>query len=167
MELKSTLTPKSTMEQQSTEEVVQSMYPPRTLRPLTGEFVILRLDPRDPVPSWALTGRTEFTSITRTSDELSIICPVEMNPDPATGEPGWHCLRLEGPFGLDEPGILASVVAPLAEARLSVFAVASHDTDHLLVRDRAAAHERLVAAGHTVLPALAAPAGPDEPAIGS
>lgn len=39
---------------------------------------------------------------------------------------------------------------PLAEAGLSVFAIASYDTDHLLVRDLAIACVALFAAGHRV-----------------
>jgi hypothetical protein len=33
-------------------------------------------------------------------------------------------------------GVLASLVAPLAEAGIAVFAVSTFDTDYLLVKDR-------------------------------
>ncbi len=59
-------------------------------------------------------------------------------------------MRIDGDFGLDEPGIMVSVANPLAEAGLSVFAIASYDTDHLLVRDLATACAELFAAGHRV-----------------
>jgi hypothetical protein len=123
----------------------------RTLRRLPGEYAICRLDPHQPVPAWALGTATDFTSITRTGAELSIICPRAIVPDASIGDPGWYCLRVEGLFGLDEPGVLASVVSPLAAGGLSVFAVASHDTDHVLVRDPDVAVGLLGAAGHVVL----------------
>jgi hypothetical protein len=123
----------------------------RTLRLLPGGYAICRFDPGAPVPDWALATPTEFTSITRTAGELSVICPQAALPDPALGDGGWRCLRVEGPFDLDEPGVLAGVVAPLAAGRMSVFAVATHDTDYLLVRDSEAAERLLSAAGHRVL----------------
>ena len=48
---------------------------------------------------------------------------------------GWRRFRFEGPVPLDQTGILASVTGPLAAARVSVFAVATYDTDYVLVPD--------------------------------
>jgi hypothetical protein len=121
-----------------------------TLQRLPEEYAICRFDPREPVPAWVLGPPGDFTSVTRTRAELSVICAVDALPDPSLGDRGWHCLRIEGPFGLDEPGVVAAVVAPLAAGGLSVFAVASHDTDHLLVRDPDGAARLLSAVGHLV-----------------
>ena len=122
----------------------------RLLSLLTGTFAVCRLAPDAPVPAWAGTGPTGFTSITRTRDELSVICPAAYVPPEQPASGGWSCLRIEGPFGLDETGILAGVVAPLATAGISVFAVATHDTDHLLVTELDAALRALTGAGHTI-----------------
>lgn len=121
---------------------------PRTVRLLAGGYVIRRLPAQEPVPAWALGAPGGFCSITRTADELSVICSVDALPDSPGTEAGWRCMRIDGAFGLDEPGVLASVVAPLAEATLSVFAVATHDTDYLLVRDAQKAAAVLREAGH-------------------
>ncbi len=43
-------------------------------------------------------------------------------------------LKLSGPFPFTATGVLASVVGPLARAGISVLAVSSFDTDHLLVK---------------------------------
>ena len=123
---------------------------PRILRLLAGRYAVRRLPANAPVPAWVWGGTGEFTSVTRTRDELSVICSVDCLPETAGTEPGWDCLRLEGAFGLDEPGVLASVVAPLAEAGMSVFAVATYDTDYLLVRNAARAAEALRRVGHEV-----------------
>ena len=55
-------------------------------------------------------------------------------------------------FGLAQSGILASVTGPLAAARVSVFAMATYDTDYVLFPDaqRATVVTVLEAAGHQV-----------------
>jgi hypothetical protein len=121
----------------------------RALTVLPGRYAVCRLSPDDAVPAWALAP-VDFVSITRSRTELSVICPVSALPAGTPGQAGWHCLRIDGQFGLDEPGVLVSVAKPLSEAGLSVFAVASHDTDHLLVTDLAAAVKALRAAGHQI-----------------
>jgi hypothetical protein len=42
-------------------------------------------------------------------------------------------LRVEGPLDFGLTGVLAALSAPLAEAGIPVFAVATYDTDYLLV----------------------------------
>jgi hypothetical protein len=94
-----------------------------------------------------------FLSITRTEDELSVVCPEEAVPEDARSEDGWRVLRLEGPFEFSEVGVLSSVVGPLAEADVSVFAVSTYDTDYVLVKAKQleAAVSALRARGHEIL----------------
>lgn len=122
----------------------------RTLTLLPGRYAICRLSPDDAIPAWALAP-SDFVSITRSRDELSVICPAGAVPAAVTGQAGWHCLRIDGSTSLDEPGVLVSAAGPLAAAGLSVFAVASYDTDHLLVTDLRGAVRALRAAGHRVV----------------
>ncbi len=122
----------------------------RTLRHLPGSYSICRLSPTTPIPNDAVTRFADFLSITRTRDELTVICTEDLAIPGATRDTGWRCLRIVGTSGLDEPGVLASVVSPLADAGVSVFAVATYDTDYLLVTDPEAATKALVAAGHRV-----------------
>ena len=63
----------------------------------------------------------------------------------------WRCLKLEGPFELDEPGVMVSMAEPLATAGLSVFAEATYDTDYLLVNDIEVAITTLRQLGHEVV----------------
>jgi hypothetical protein len=104
-----------------------------TLSVLPGRYAICRLRPADPVPSWA--GAGDFVSVTRTGEELSIVCAETGVPAGVDCERGWRCLKVAGPLDLSLTGVLASLAGPLAEARLSVFAVSTFDTDYLLVKE--------------------------------
>ena len=110
---------------------------------------MIRLDPRAALPSWS-TNTASFCSITRTRTELSLIVPRQVVPADLTFDGEWDCLGIDQQFPLDIPGIAASVASPLAAGGLSVFVVATVDTDYFLVRDAEAAAAALRAAGHTV-----------------
>lgn len=109
-----------------------------------------RLAPDAPLPEWA--DGPGFTSVTRTHDELSVVVDQMRVPPGVQCQAGFRTLKLEGPFDFSEVGVLASVVNPLAEAGVSIFAVSTYDTDYVLVRqgelERALAVLR--AAGHVV-----------------
>jgi hypothetical protein len=111
---------------------------------------ICRLDAGEEVPAWA-TGAS-FFSVTRTRDELSVVCPEDVVPEGISRERDWRALKLEGPFDLSMVGILASLASPLAEAGASIFAVSTFDTDYVLVREEQLdlAVDTLRASGHRV-----------------
>ena len=117
---------------------------------LGGELAVCRLAPDAPVPAWA---DGVFVSITRTPDELSIVCEAHHAPMHVTASRGWRLLRVEGPLPLDLVGIFAALGAPLAEARVSIFPIATYDTDWLLVPATALdqAIGALERAGHVVI----------------
>jgi hypothetical protein len=104
-----------------------------TLTQLPETMAISRLESDSAIPSWALSG--EFISITRTTDELSIVCNQEHVPQGIKCEKGWRCLKLEGPLDLSLIGILAALLNPLAEAGVSIFALSTFDTDYILVKE--------------------------------
>lgn len=91
--------------------------------------------------------------MTRTQDELSIVCDAVNVPSDVKQDRGWRCLKLDGPLDLSLTGVLASVLEPLAEARVSIFAIATFDTDYLLVPNAQldSATAALRAAGHVVI----------------
>jgi uncharacterized protein len=116
-----------------------------------GPFAICRLDPKAGLPGWATKGG--LSSITRTPDELSIICEQAAVPRDVKAERGFRCVQLVGPFDFQAIGILESFLRPLAEAAVPVFAISTYDTDWILIQephwDRAllalarAGHERI------------------------
>jgi hypothetical protein len=104
----------------------------RKLELLPDIYAVCRLDRNAPVPGWATQG--PFSSITRTSEELSVVCPDALVPGGAKKEGGWRVLMVEGPLDFSLTGVLASLTVPLAREGISVFALSTYDTDYLLVK---------------------------------
>jgi hypothetical protein len=101
---------------------------------LEGTYSVCRLPASDRVPSWALELHEGFVSITRTPDELSIVCADEAVPPEVTVEDGWKAMVVPGPIPFSETGVLARIATPLAAAGISIFAVSTYDTDYVLVK---------------------------------
>jgi len=101
---------------------------------LPGSFAIARLAADEPLPRWAPQGG--FFSVTRTSDEVSVVCLADQIPAGVSAETGWRALKVKGPFVLSEIGVLAGLAAPLAKAKVSLLAISTFDTDYLLVSEQ-------------------------------
>jgi len=121
------------------------------LRIWNGRFAVCRLPPHEPVPTWVSTAG-EFTSVSRTREELSIVCAEDAVPPGIQCANGWRILEVQGPLEFAQTGILAALATPLADAGVSIFAVSTYDTDYVLVEERQldSALRALTAAGHTV-----------------
>lgn len=113
-------------------------------------LAVCRLSPHLEIPAWA--AEAPFFSVTRTPNELSIVCPESFVRADTVCEKGWRALGLVGPLDFSLIGILAAITKPLAEADISVFAISTYDTDYLLVREDALerAISTLRRAGHEV-----------------
>ena len=99
-------------------------------------------------PEWAGVG--EFTSITRTADEISIVCPTQNLPADVFSPHRWTCLKLEGPFPFSQTGVLLSFIEPLSSNGIPIFAISTFDTDYVLIQEEwaGAAISALERAGH-------------------
>jgi hypothetical protein len=117
---------------------------------LKEHLAVCRLPAGADVPGWAVAG--EFVSVTRTSDELSVVCGEAEVPEGVQADRGWRALRVAGTLELSLVGVLASLANALAGAGVSLFAVSTFDTDYLLVRghDLERATAALRADGHAV-----------------
>lgn len=124
-----------------------------TLRPCT--LAVCRLPAGAEVPDWAWQGA--FHSITRTPDELSVICDHAAAAAAPAG-PGlrvdgpWAVFEVEGPFAFDVTGVVAALSAPLAAAGVGIFVLSTFDTDWILVKaeNAEAAADAWRTAGHAV-----------------
>jgi hypothetical protein len=122
------------------------------LRVVEGEYAVCRLAADTDAPSVPPCG-TGFWSLTEVGEERSLVCLEDLAPQDGAGTavvPGWRILEVAGPLDLAMTGVLASLAAPLADAGVPIFAIATHDTDWILVPGAQldAALAALRAAGH-------------------
>ena len=104
---------------------------------LDTHLAICRLEPDQGVPGWAMRG--DWFSVTKTDDELSVVCPESQVPEGVQSSSGWRAIRVVGSMDLGEVGVMARLASSLAGRGVSLFAVSTFDTDYLLVhKDRLA-----------------------------
>lgn len=117
---------------------------------LPGNFAICKFVSATPFPVHYL--QSSFLSITKTDTELSVVCDESAVPPGVTAQRGRRALRVEGPLDFSLTGVLASIVAPLATAEVSIFVLSTYDTDYLLIAgsDLDRAVPALEQAGHTI-----------------
>jgi hypothetical protein len=115
---------------------------------LDGLFTIHRLPLHHEIPIQIYESR--FCSISRTEDELSIVCNSSIKLGSEKYENGWACIKVEGPLGFSSTGILADLSTILADAGISIFSVSTFDTDYILVKSEklSLAMESLQTAGY-------------------
>lgn len=104
-----------------------------------------------PFPATVFTSPLYF--LAQTADELSIVCPSDIQIDAPKVEKHWRCLKVLGPLDFSLTGILAKLATVLAEADISIFAVSTYDTDYLLVQQAnlEAASQALTKAGYNLI----------------
>jgi hypothetical protein len=128
----------------------ESATPSLTLLEVTGQFAVCQLPSGSAIPAWATVG--DVFNVTRTADELSVVCRKELVPEGTHCEAGWRCVRVAGSMPFTQVSVLASLTGPVARARIGVFAFSTFDTDYLLVKAERfpEAVAALRAAGHSV-----------------
>lgn len=100
---------------------------------LPHKYAVCHFHPDKHIPYWALLG--DFVSLTRTPNELSICCQQNNVPDEIEAERGWRCVQVQGAFDFSAAGVHVSLAVPLAEADISVLAIATYATDYLLIKE--------------------------------
>ena len=97
-------------------------------------FAICRLDKDAPIPDWAF--QSGLFSITRTKEELSIVCPQINIPKGIICNQGWSCLKVKGPLDLTSTGVISSIALTLEQEGISLFSISTYDTDYVMVREK-------------------------------
>jgi hypothetical protein len=117
---------------------------------LAGTFAVCRLHSRAPIPPWI--SPHHFYSVTRTEEELSIVCFQQNIPESIPAETDWRILKVHGPLDFGLTGILAALAEPLAKAEISIFALSTFNTDYLMVKNinLKKTLQVLTQAGHTI-----------------
>jgi len=118
---------------------------------LPGRMAVCQLPADSEPPLWCLRARG-FCSLTRTADEWSVVCSEEAVPENIRSEKGWRLFRVAGTLDFSLTGVMASIAGPLGDAGVSLFAIATYDTDYVMVKDDRLdqATAALRAAGHVV-----------------
>lgn len=116
-----------------------------------GPYAVVKLAPNAAIPDWATKG--EFASVTRTADELSVVCLAADLPGDVAPPHRWTCLKLEGPFPFSLTGVLLSFIEPLSGNDIPIFAISTYDTDYVLIQEEFVerAMGALHKAGHELL----------------
>ena len=122
-----------------------------SLKILPDRMAVCRFDPAVAVPDWI--AEVGFYSLTRTEEELTLVCPETRLAPGISSEAGWRCFQVQGQLDFSEIGIILSLTRPLAENGVSVFVISTFNTDYLMVKenDLAKAIGALTAEGHQVI----------------
>ncbi len=104
-----------------------------TLKLYKEKYGVCRLSKDDKLPKWCELN--DFVSITKTDDELSIVCREDIIEEGVVCEKDWRMLKILGPLDFSLIGILASISSILAENKISIFAISTYDTDYILLKN--------------------------------
>lgn len=115
------------------------------LQILDSTFSVVKFPPAEKIPLWALNA--DLFSITKTDEELSIVCPSDCLPKDEVFpdiEKDWKCIKVEGILDFSLTGILSSLANTLAENKISIFAVSTFNTDYLLIKSHSIEKAKIV-----------------------
>lgn len=102
-----------------------------TMTVLKEKYGVCRLDSEADLPAWLK--KQGFFSITKTQDELSIVCDQDRIPDDVIFQRDFRMFKVEGPLDFSLIGILSLISSTLAQEEISIFAISTYDTDYILV----------------------------------
>jgi hypothetical protein len=120
------------------------------LKQLEGIYAIAQIDHREKIPEWV--DGDGFVSISRTDDELSLVCLQQRIPPEITIDKEWTCFKFLGPFAFGDAGVILSVIRPLSENGMGKFVVSTFNGDIMLLKsdDVPSAIKLLQQAGHSI-----------------
>ena len=126
-------------------------------------LAVVQLGPGTEVPSWAES--SSIFSVTATATETSIVCAARDVPKKARHHKPYTAFVVQPEDGSADfdlasgvTGVLVALLAPLADAGVSVFAISTFGTDWILVpkNDADRAEEAWRRSGHVIAPAVPA-----------
>jgi|ASRL01.1.fsa_nt_gi hypothetical protein len=103
------------------------------LKLLNNIYGVCRLEHTEPIPEWAT--RDQYFSITKTPEELSIVCAEKNIPERIRYEGNWRQFKVEGILDFSLVGILSSLATLMAQNDISIFVISTFNTDYILVKN--------------------------------
>ena len=103
-----------------------------TLTVLEETFTIHKFAPSTSIPEVVID--CSFYSVSKTREELLLICPGDLSVQSEKSSPNWKCLKVVGPLDLNLTGLIAGLSDILEKAKISIFAISTFETDYLLIQ---------------------------------
>ena len=124
-----------------------------TLHRYPEKLVVASLPAGAEIPAWAES--SSVFAIVATATGTTVVCAGRSVPKKVTQAGPYTAFVVADQHALDQPGVLASLLAPLADAGISIVSLSTYPTDWILVpTERAeAATEEWRRRGHVVEPA--------------
>lgn len=94
-------------------------------------LAVVRLAPGAEIPEWAES--SSVFSITATAAETSLICAGRSVPKKAPHKKPFTAFCVTDDLPVDEVGVLAALLAPLAEDGIPVVTLSTYSTDWIMV----------------------------------
>lgn len=94
---------------------------------------ICRFPPDSPIPDGVC--ESDFYSVTRTPNELSVITATDCAPPDCEKEGGWRAIRVGVVLDFILTGVITSIASPLAEAGISILPISTYETDYYVLRE--------------------------------
>lgn len=102
------------------------------LKFLKSTFSICKLPSNARFPTWVM--EKDLLGLIRTPRELTIICHEKDVPDAISKEGGWCAFYIDEVLDFDMVGVLATILNPLADAGITIYALSTYTTDYILIR---------------------------------
>lgn len=103
-----------------------------TLRLTEDVMAIHSLPAKSKIPEQVFNASIYF--LANTPQEVSIVLPSNIAIDSDDVEDDWRMFEVVGPLAFSLTGILSNISTVLANEKISIFAISTFDTDHILVK---------------------------------
>jgi hypothetical protein len=118
---------------------------------LPKRFAVCQLNMVKPLPNWVFS--SSFYTVSKTADELAVVCEEDLVQDEIVKSVGWRLLKINAVLDLSLTGITAQFSTALAKAGVNLSVIATYNTDYILVEEAklTTAIEALRGAGFEVI----------------
>jgi uncharacterized protein len=100
---------------------------------MPSRFAICQLRKDEPLPAWVF--QSSFYSVSKTADELSVVCEEHLVRGEVKKSTGWRLLKINAVLDLSLTGITAQFSTTLAKAGVNLSVIATYNTDYILVEE--------------------------------
>jgi hypothetical protein len=100
--------------------------------PLIDNYTIYQINDNQKIPTPIL--ESEFYSITKTKEEISIVTNCNTNFKNLKSDKDWRGFKVEGILDFSLIGIINDITKPLKDNEISVFVISTFNTDYIFVK---------------------------------